>query len=74
MSYKLCFSFQEETSETASHCSLMIPPPQVDNINSVKICKCSVNRKLSSDESENESHGIADLYKPGNQISEILIL
>ena len=51
------------TSETASYCSLMIPPPQVDNINSVKICKCSVNRKLSSDESENASHGIADLYK-----------
>ena len=51
------------TSETVSYCSLMIPPPQMDNINSVKICKCSVNRKLSSDESENASHGIADLYK-----------
>ena len=53
-----------QTSETASYCSLMIPPPQVDNINSVKICKCLVNRKLSIDESENASHGIADLYNP----------
>ena len=52
-----------KTSETASYCSLMIPPPQVDNINNVKICKCSVNRKLSSDESEKASHSIADLYK-----------
>ena len=52
-----------KTSATLSYCSLMIPPPQVDNVNCVKICKCSVNRKLSSDESENASYGMADLYK-----------
>ena len=52
------------TSETALYYSLMIPQPQVDNFNNVKLRKCSVNRKMLSDESENASHGIADLYKP----------
>ena len=41
----------------------MIPPPKVDKLYSVKICKYSVNKNLLSDESENASHGIADLYK-----------
>ena len=53
----------KETSVTASYWSLMISLPQVDNVNSVKICKCSINRKMSSDESKNASRGIAYIYK-----------
>ena len=54
---------QALTSETVNPCSLMITPLQVDYFKSVKRYKCSVNRKLLSDESENTSHGI-NLYKP----------
>ena len=43
-------------SEIVSYCSLVIPPPKY----------LTVNRKLLSDETENTSHGIADLPNSPN--------